>query len=241
MTKHLKTIVLSLFVALPLGGCQIVDDASNSWKQLNQIVDYARSAGSDISIDRGTVMSIPFATMGFRYGNSPQAVMSLAQSQGGRLFWVSSDGLSIVTENGRIVTTSGFPSDLTGGKTTTRDPLTLPHAKGWADYSLFRILDYKQDFGFSHTMECKLTDIGTEEITILGSTFTAQKFSEKCEVPTLKWSFENTHWLDTETGFPWRTRQWVSPSHKKPIVLEVLRPAQEDPGWQIHSSLKSTY
>lgn len=241
MTKYLKTIVLSLIGGLILSGCQVANDVSNSWKQINQIVDYAWSGGSNVSIDRGTVMSIPFATMGFRYGNGPQAVMSLVQSQGDRLFWVSSDGLSIVTENGRIVTTSGFPGDLTGGKTTTRDPLALPHAKDWADYSLFRILDYKQDFGFSHTLKCKLADQGTEDITILASTFTAQKFSEKCEVPTLKWSFENTHWMDRQTGFLWRTRQWISPGHKKPIVLEVLRPAMDDPSWQIHSALKSTY
>ena len=179
--------------------------------------------------------------MGFRYGNSSQAIISLTESQSGRLFWVSRDGLSIVTDRGRIVRTAGFPGNLTGSHSMTRDPLFLPHSRDWTKVKLVRILDFTEDYGYGHRMECTLKNRGPEDITVLGRTFTARKYTERCRVPTLKWSFENTHWLDVDTGFVWRTRQWVSPAHKNPIELEVLRPAAEDPAWQVHSALKAAY
>lgn len=241
MTKLSKNVIivsLALFVA---SGCQIARDLNESWEDFNTIVNFVRDGGSKSSVDRAAVTTIPFATLGFRYGGSPQAIITLSQSQGTRLYWISRDGLSIVTEHGRIVGTSGFPGNLTGGKTTTQDPLALPHGEGWPELSLFRILDYKDDYGFGHSMKCTLQQAGPEEITVLGATFTAKKYFESCSVPTLKWSFENTHWMDSRTGFVWRTRQWVSPAHKKPIELEVLRPAMEDQNWQIHSALMSTW
>lgn len=241
MTGSLKRAVISGLAFLLVSGCQIGRDLGESWQDFNTIMTFVRAGGSQSSIDRSAAVAVPFATLGFRYGNSPQAIITLSQSHGDRLFWVSRDGLSIATEHGRIVRTSGFPGNLTGGKTTTRDPLALPHAQGWGDYSLHRILDFNEDFGFSHPMECTLRELGPEDITILGSTFTALKFAERCKVPTLKWSFENTHWMDAQTGFLWRTRQWISPAHKKPVELEVLRPATEDPDWQIHSALKTAY
>lgn len=241
MTKLLKHTGLAALALLLATGCQIGQDMNKNWQQFNQIVDLVSSGGSHSSIARGTVEANPFASMGFRYGNSPQAFISLAQSQSGQLFWASRDGLTIVTEHGRIVQTVGFPDNLTGGKSTTKDPLSLPHSTEWSEYPFFRILDFKDDLGYGHHMECSLKDLGAEEITILGRTFTARKFAEPCRVPTLKWSFENTHWLDANTGFVWRTRQWISPGLKKPIELEVLRPAAEDPAWQIHSALTTAY
>ena len=241
MTRFLRHTRLFALAALLTTGCQIGQDLDKSWQQLNQIVGLVNSGGSHSSIARATVEANPFASMGFRYGNSPQALITLAQSQDGRLFWVSRDGLTIVTEHGRIIRTVGFPVNLTGGKSTTKDPLSLPHFTDWSEYPFFRILDFKDDLGHGHRMKCSLKDLGTEDITILGRTFTARKFSEPCQVPTLKWSFENTHWLDANTGFVWRTRQWISPGVKKPIELEVLRPAAEDPGWQIHSALTTMY
>lgn len=241
MKISMKAILLTVVGSLTLSGCQIATDAKQSWKQLNQIVDLARSGGSNRSVSRITVMGVPFATLGFRYGNGPQVLITLVQTQAGRLYWVSSDGLSIVTEHGRIVTTSGFPSNLSGGQSTAKDPLTLPHALDWAENPLLRLQDYKDDFGFGHVLECNLADEGVEEITLLDSSFNTRKFSETCEISTLNWSFENTHWIDLQTGFLWRTSQWISPRHKKPVVLEVLRPSADDPAWQIHSALKTAY
>lgn len=241
MTKLVKKITLPALVALLVTGCQVVRDLNESWQEFGQIVDFVGTSRSDSSVTRATVDVNPFASMGFRYGNSAQAIVSLAQSQSGSLFWASRDGLSIVTKNGRIVRTAGFPSNLTGGKSITRDPLSLPHSPDWSKFPLFRIVDFGNDFGYSHRMECGLRDLGKEEITVLGRTFAARKYSEPCQVPTLGWSFENTHWLDVDTGFVWRTRQWISPSHKRPVELEILRPAAEDPAWQIHSALKTAY
>ena len=241
MTMLLQKIAIPALLILLTTGCQIGRDLGESWKQLGKIVDFVGANRAHSSVTRATVDAIPFASLGFRYGNSQQAVISLAQSQGGRLFWVSRDGLSIVTENGRIVRTVGFPGNIIGSKPTTRDPLSLPHSPDWGGFSFFRTVDFDEDLGYGHRMECKLQDLGSEEITVLGRTFAARKYGEPCEVPTLKWTFENTHWLDADTGFVWRTRQWVSPGLKKPIELEVLRPAAEDPAWQIHSALTNTF
>ena len=191
-----------------------------------------------LPVPRETVEAIPFSTLGFRYGNSPQAFISLAHVQGDKLIWISSDKFSIATRNGRIVRTTGFPQNLTGEDSTTRDPLTLPHAPGWESHDFYRMVDFQEDHGFSHRMKCSVIPLGPEEITILGTAFTASKYEELCEVETLKWRFRNTHWLDQMTGFVWRTRQWVHPDHKKPIELEVLRPSFEDQNWAVHSALK---
>ena len=239
--KLIKQIVLPALMILLITGCQIGRDLGERWEKFNQIIDLIGTGRTHSSVTRVTVDANPFATMGFRYGNSPQAIISLTQHQNGRLFWVSRDGLSVVTSQGRIVGTAGFPGNLTGSKSMTKDPLSLPHSRDWTKDKLFRIIDFKDDYGYGHEMECTLKDLGTEDITVLGRTFTVRKFSEPCRVPTLKWSFKNTHWLDGDTGFVWRTRQWVSPAHKKPIELEVLRPAAEDPAWQMHSALKAAY
>jgi hypothetical protein len=73
-------------------------------------------------------------------------------------------------------------------------------------------------------MHCKDRDVGAERIVVVGDAHDTRHLVEDCSSPELDWNFSNEFWKDPDTGFVWRSIQYVHPG-LDPITLETLRPA----------------
>ncbi len=181
------------------------DAARSSWENRNAGVELKDAAG------------IPYATLGVRIDGGREQILILGQDENGERLWTSSARVAITTRGGRIVRTSGFGTDLSGYTATgPREDWSRPHAYTWtADFS---------DLGYySVPVTCDVRPAGADPITILGQSFNTTRVDETCHADTLRWSFSNTYWVNTQTGRVWRAQAHFHP--KGPALdLEILRP-----------------
>ena len=57
----------------------------------------------------------------------------------------------------------------------------------------------------------------------LGTAIPTTRIDERCESRSPRWSFTDSYWLDSESGFAWQSMQHVHP--KGTIVqVKILRP-----------------
>lgn len=223
-----------------LAGCQIANQAKDTWTQGGEMLQFLVANQGQSAVERDEVLAIPFATLGVRLGRAPQSILALNQTAGSAHLWAAADGLTLVTENGRLVRTAGLADNLTGARFEGADPLALPLRPGASDGTTYiRHLDFGQSRGFQNRAECRVQVTGHEDLTIIGVAIPTDVWTEKCRVKSLKWRFSNTYWRDSRTGYVWRSRQWISPELGYPVDLEVLRPSGVDPNWQIHTALIS--
>jgi group 4 capsule polysaccharide lipoprotein GfcB/YjbF len=237
-SKVKKALVIGCGLIV-LSGCQIQQSAVEKWDALSKVADYMIVNRGAPSVTREQVDAIPFATLGAKLGSTPQAILVLNQVNQNELIWLTNDKkVSITTRHGRIVKTHGLESDLTD-TSNPRDVLALPQQKELNGSRSVRVIDLAKDLGYGFSVSCKITVRGSEVITLADNAIRTNVAEEDCEALELNWKFKNTFWLDSKTGYVWRSKQWISPLSKDPLVLEVLRPAAEEKDWQIHTALNA--
>lgn len=197
-----------------LGGCSSNGNADA--KSLMSIVRLAFAPPQRVTVKQAA--GIPYATIGIRLGNSPQAIATLATDDGAQRLWASGQKVMIVTTYaGQIQRTVGLPYNLTW--IVPAGPAgTIPSGKRivWsADFA---------DMGiYAATVECDEIAAANVQISILGNRITTRRSNVRCTAPQLNWSFQNTYWTDLQTGTVWRSIQHVHP-RLDPIEIETLRP-----------------
>jgi hypothetical protein len=79
---------------------------------------------------------------------------------------------------------------------------------------------------FGATAQCSRRAVGDETIQIFGAPIATRHVVEHCDVPTIRWRFDNDFWEDRMSGYVWRSSQHIHP--KAPVLtLEVFRPEQQ--------------
>ena len=103
--------------------------------------------------------------------------------------------------------------------------------RGTGDRSAPRLfsLDFPDKGVFGATAQCSQRDAGEDSVEILGSPVPTRHIVEHCSVEALRWNFDNEYWQDRMSGYIWRSSQHIHPN-SPPLVLEVLRPEQNNPG-----------
>jgi hypothetical protein len=209
----MRKIITALSLLL-LASCSTDSDVVQAGNLLWRAV-----AGSNEKIPRERAAAVPYATMGLELGPNPQALLILGQRRDEESDWFAGDQLFVATRRGRVIRTAGLPYDLGGVGTLPAAGDTLP---------IFTF-DFPDLSIFGAPAQCARRDAGGENVEILGASIATRRIVEHCEVPALKWKFDNEYWEDPATGYVWRSRQYIHPK-SPPIVLEVLRPEQMGPG-----------
>jgi hypothetical protein len=176
-------------------------------------------------ISRDTAAGIPYATLGYRVGGSPEALLILATQNGDDLLWTSSAHVTFHTVSGRLQRTVGLEHDLTASNPAGTSALPPPSAALRAPFSSKRIQDFADINVYSVSVNCIAVARGQETVTILGTRLKTRRVEENCASPALNWRFTDNYWVDPDNGFVWRSRQHIHP--KADVVnIEVLRPPE---------------
>jgi hypothetical protein len=197
-----------------LGGCSSAGNADLS--SITTIVKLAFAPPQRVTIKQAA--AIPFATIGVRLGNGPQAMATLATDDGAQRLWASGQKVMIATtRSGQIQRTVGLPSNLTwmipsgsadGNPTARRSTWTAD----FADLGIYAV-----------PIQCDAMASANVQISILGNRIATRRTNVRCVAPQLNWSFQNAYWTDLQTGLVWRSIQYVHPK-LDPIEIETLRP-----------------
>ena len=216
----LHRAMLAALLAASLVGCSSMGDVSSTDTDVGKVgvllLHAITGIGSANDVPRDRVAAIPYATLGVRLGSSDQNVLVLASKNGDNLLWVAGKTVALTTRHGRIVRTAGFAHDLSGIQ-------SVPSAAPESD-RLNYLYDFAEQSRFGVAVRCSRTDLGREQLVILGVPRDTDHVAEECAAAEMDWNFRNEYWSDS-AGFVWKSRQYVAPDVDA-LELEVFRPAE---------------
>lgn len=212
--RRTALVVAGLILSGALGGCSSGSNADMS--SIRSIVKLAFAPPQRVTIKQAA--AIPFATIGVRLGDGPQAIATLATDDGVQRLWASGQKVMIATTRaGQIQRTVGLGNNLTwmipsgssGGNPAAR------RSTWTADFA---------DLGvYAATIQCDAIASANVQISILGNRIATRRTNVRCVAPQLNWSFQNAYWTDLQTDLVWKSIQHVHPK-LDPIEIEILRP-----------------
>jgi len=182
--------------------------------------------GSAEKIPRERAAAVPYASMGLEFGSSAQVLLVLGTAMGDELDWFAGEQIFVATRRGRVIRTAGLPYDLGGIHPLSA---TAVAANGGGMPPALFSLDFPDLGVFGATAQCSSRDLGDDNIDILGARIATRHIVEHCAVQVMRWNFDNEYWTDKTTGYVWRSSQHIHPK-APPLILEVLRPEQKNPG-----------
>jgi Group 4 capsule polysaccharide lipoprotein gfcB, YjbF len=180
--------------------------------------------GADLNLTRADIDRIPYASIAVRLGDGPQALLILARYDGDDLHWVSAERKVIVTRRGRVVQTYGLPVDLKETAFLTADPVGRPVAAFAAAKECLRTIDLEPRHIDGVLVRSRFAGDGRDDLVILGEHLATSVWSETSAAAELDWNFTNRYWVDAQSGFVWRSLQYVSP-RLPALEIIVYRPA----------------
>lgn len=208
----------ALAFGLLTAGCSNVEFLDGDYASLFEL---ARESWThaNAGVSKDAVLSIPYASIGYRVGGGAQNMLLLVGGTSDPLLWTAQARFAIVTVDGRVVRTNGFKHNLGGMQVQTMD--VAPDG----EVSRRLLADFPDLDLYSVAIVCKAREAGPQTITLLNRPVETVKVSETCrsDAKVLHWIFENTYWRDRTTGDVWRSVQYVHPNLDA-LEIETLRP-----------------
>lgn len=214
-----RRALLSATALLPLAAC-------GDQPIFNSMFDVSRYLTGGLKgqpLTRKFVSDLPYATMRAQIGRGPAILIVLAEVRGSDYVWVTGDNIVIVTRAGRAMTVTGIDKAVSETVLLGADPLALGAHRIIDAAASQRIMNMGTTDKTSYTIDSVFEPLTQETISILELNFNTIKLRERNEARHQNWLFENTYWVDQQSGLPWKSRQYISRDFA-PITLEMLKP-----------------
>ena len=173
---------------------------------------------------RAQLNAVPFATIAVKDPEGNRAFVVPLADNGGYLVYQDALRRGIIMFGGLVTATQGLPFNLGAVRHAQDDPIAKqrPVAE-WPGF-VFRNYQFIGRGGardFQITTSCTYQVIAREQIEIIELFFDTVRIAETCTNSAR--SFTNTYWADPETGFIWRSEQWIGPRQDQ-LNIEIIRP-----------------
>lgn len=174
-------------------------------------------------MSRAELNQIPYATISLRLGDNPRAFVVPLADNGGYLVYQDAARRGIVMRGGLITATHGFGYNLDSVAHRRDDPVVvptpLPEWPGTVERSYSFTI--RGQVPYQIAVVCAFDRSVREIIEIVELRFEVVRMVETCANPRRQ--FVNTYWADPESGFIWKSVQWVGPQ-LRPMTVEIVRP-----------------
>lgn len=218
----IRSFFASLFsiICVLLSGC--TDNLKSALGSAEAFIDH--NNGIDISAEY--IRSIPYSSSLVTINNAHPILMVLSfaekktNSDVYRLTWLAGDKNIIITENGRIVQTTGFPHNLEG-LTSVKSVVPLPHTRqNWTS-----VYDWSPGFRYGFTASVRSTSLGEVIIKTDSWTQTTEHIKEDLYFNALDYTFSNQFWVAPKThdhkAYVIKSIQYLGPKMHKVEMLMV--------------------
>jgi len=213
-----RTLLLGA-ASLLLSGCANSPSVFNALKAAR----YTFSGLPDKPVTRKQVSNIPYATISAKIGRGPRSILVLDRKTKEDYHWISADRAVIVTRNGRIVKTYGFPENIKQTQLSGADPVNRTLHELTTDRTSSRTIDTDSGNRFGLKVDSRFELLGPREINIAEIDIKTVLVKEVNTSSTINWSFTNYYWVDAFDGFVWKSTQHIARSFP-PVDIEVLKP-----------------
>jgi hypothetical protein len=218
-------LLTALAVPFHINGCAELPLVVNA----ADAIGYAVIGAPDTEISRASIQQIPYASISAKIGSGPRSILVLGKNENGLRHWFSADNAVIVTRNGRIVQSAGFPENLkhtssSDWKKIDRTLHSRIYGEGKQKLTIVRQLDMDLENRFGVPVKSEFETLGPREIEIAGINIKTVLVKESNYAFSINWTFSNFYWVDAYDGFIWKSTQHIARTFP-PIEIEVLKPA----------------
>jgi Group 4 capsule polysaccharide lipoprotein gfcB, YjbF len=222
---HLRKLGLAAGLALGLAGCSSTGD--NSFQRMGALAKDSIMGSNEVvaqpELTRAQLNEIPSATIALSLGDGPRTFLVPLADNGGYLNYLDAGGRGIVMLGGAVTGTQSLGQDLEAVRQQQDDPIARPTpAAAWPD-QVTRDYQFAQRSGveYSITLSCVFEPLVNETIEIVEIEFDVVRISEICT--NARRQIVNTYWVEPETGFIWKSQQWLGP-YLEQATIEIIRP-----------------
>lgn len=173
---------------------------------------------------RAQLNEVPFATIALMDADGNRSYVVPVADNGGYLNYQDAARRSLIMRGGLITATQGLSYNLSAVRFDMDDPIVTPKPVAKWPASVFRNYQFKLSGGardFEITTACAYTLGPRERIEIVELFFETVRVDETCS--NTQRSFTNSYWAEPNTGFIWRSKQWIGPLQDA-MHLEIIRP-----------------
>lgn len=201
------TLALACTVLLTISGCGSLPIFDTVQRNLQAAFELT----SSVEISPDYVVQLPYASLLSSLDDANPVLLVLAKADNDERSWVSADKIVLTTRHGRIVRTIGLPHNLIHVNAASTDPLRTGLHRISDGERYERSLDLMPGYHFGVRAHSTFRRIGLETVEILGKSRQLLHVEEQVSLPELSKSFSNDFWVDAETGFVWKSRQYPIP------------------------------
>ena len=175
-------------------------------------------------LTREALNQIPSATIALILGTEgPRTYLVPLADNGGYLTYLDSAGHGLVMFGGAVTGTQAFGKDLEAVRHDRRDPIAHPMPLTDWPAQIYRDYQYALRDGedYSVTLSCVFDRVVAETVEIVEINFELVRIGETCT--NARRQVVNTYWVEEDTGFIWKSVQWLGPSLGQ-VTVEIIRP-----------------
>lgn len=224
------TRMMLLLGAIALAGCSSSGDTF--YERMGPMVQEQILSGIGLGgaaedaqqkMSRAELEQIPYATISLQLGDGPSSYVVPIADNGGYLAYQDAAHRGITMHGGMITATHGFGYDLGSVAHQHDDPIFTRTAPAEWPVALVRSYDFRLRGQGAHdiTVQCSFQRGPREFIEIAELRFETVQMIESCANPRRQ--FVNSYWVDPDSGFIWKSEQWVGP-RIPPMTVEIIRP-----------------
>ena len=220
-------LAVTLSLVLQLGACTSGDNTL--FERIGSLARHSISGSSAAPADPAPAMTraeldrIPYATAAFSKAGGARVILVPVVDNGGYLNYRDPGGDSVIMFGGAISGSESLGFDLQAVQHHPRDPIA--HQMPLADWPgrLSRVYEFLQrDLGrYVIALDCVYEPAVPEKIEIFELIFDLMRVNEVCT--NAERQVINSYWVDVETGFIWKSEQWVGPQVGH-VTVEIIRP-----------------
>ena len=172
---------------------------------------------------RAELNEIPYATIALTIGDNPRAFVVPIADNSGYLVYQDPARRGIVMRGGLVTATHGFGHDLDAVQHRRDDPVAVPTPLPEWPSQVARSYEFtvRGLNPYEIGVLCRYERGAREHVDIVELRFEVVRMVETCA--NARRTFVNTYWANPETGFIWKSEQWVGPN-LSPITVEIIRP-----------------
>ena len=229
--RHARN-ALALLVASSLAACSSGGDSTG--ERLRPLLEQTVFGGSIFGDEepaakppvftREQLNAVPFATIALKDAEGNRSYVVPVADNGGYLNYHDALRRSIIMRGGLITATQGLAYNMSAVRHAVDDPIVTPTPVAQWPGDVYRSYQFKLSGGardFEITTSCVYTLGARERIEIVELFFDTVRVDETCSNAAR--SFTNTYWAEPDTGFIWRSQQWIGPRQEQ-MNVEIIRP-----------------
>ncbi len=183
----------------------------------------AETAAPVRELTRAELDRIPYATIALSFGGGPRSFIVPLADNGGYLTYQDANRRGLVMLGGAVTGTLALGGDLRRVRHDRSDPVAYPQPLAAWPRRVFRDYQFTARDGADYriTLDCAFQTVAAETVEIVEIAFDLVRVSETCTNAARQ--VTNTYWIEAETGFAWKSVQWLGP-HLGRATIEIIRP-----------------